>query len=260
MMHHLSSDQFAPLAKILESSYDKGQAADVITASIKKQFNTWMGTTPESLLQGIEDKRNVDKLVLPFDPAINSDIFHITTITTNDYKKLKKSVVYYQYYVSLFGDILIARTDEGICYLGFADDKGVAFNHLREHFDRSELVQQDSMIFHQGIFYFETGFTKPPINLYLKGSPFQLKVWQAVLSIPKGTLKSYQQVADYIGHPRAMRAVGTALGQNPISLLVPCHRIIKSSGAIGHYGSSRRRKVALLGWEMIETNELNQVA
>lgn len=251
-MHHLSSDKFTPLAKILESGYDKSQSIDTVGADVKKQFKSWMGTTPNAILQGIEDTQNTKKLDLPFTPSINTDIFHITTITSNEYKKLSHSVVYYQYYVSLFGDILIARTDEGICFLGFADDKGVAFNQLRACFDRSELIQQDSMIFHQGIFYFETGFTKPPINLYLKGSPFQLKVWQAVLSIGKGTLKSYQQVADYIGHPRAMRAVGTAVGQNPISLLVPCHRIIKNSGAIGHYGSSRRRKVALLGWEMHE--------
>lgn len=254
-MHHLSSAEFDSLAKILESGYDNTTQSETITATLNKQFRKWVGTSPQSLLQGIQDRYNATKLALPFEPTINTQIFNITTITTNDYKKLTHSVVYYQYYVSLFGDVLIARTDEGICYLGFADDKGAAFNQLRQCFDHSELVQEDSMIFHQGIFYFETGFTKPPINLYLKGSPFQLKVWQGLLSISKGSLKSYQQIAKYIGHPGAYRAVGTAVGQNPISLLIPCHRVIKNSGAIGHFSSLRRRKVALLGWEMWDSTQ-----
>ena len=87
------------------------------------------------------------------------------------------------------------------------------------------------------------------IKLHLKGTPFQLKVWQSLLKIPVGNISTYASIAENILSPKAARAVGTAIGANPVAFLIPCHRVIKSSGIIGEYHWGSNRKVAMLGWE-----------
>ncbi|MFN2430864.1 MAG: methylated-DNA--[protein]-cysteine S-methyltransferase, partial [Cryomorphaceae bacterium] len=87
------------------------------------------------------------------------------------------------------------------------------------------------------------------LQLHLKGTPFQLKVWEALLQIPIGRLSSYATVAHNIGSPNASRAVGTAIGKNPIAYLIPCHRVIQSGGLLGGYRWGTTRKTAMIGWE-----------
>ena len=85
--------------------------------------------------------------------------------------------------------------------------------------------------------------------IMLKGTNFQIKVWEALLRIPTGTAVTYQDVATAVGSPGAVRAVGTAIGKNPISYLIPCHRVIRKNAEFGNYGSGSARKKAILGWE-----------
>jgi AraC family transcriptional regulator of adaptative response/methylated-DNA-[protein]-cysteine methyltransferase len=89
-----------------------------------------------------------------------------------------------------------------------------------------------------------------PLHLYLSGSNFQLKVWEALLGIPSGNVVSYRDIAGYLGDSKASRAVGNALAHNPVAVLIPCHRVINSLGEFGNYHYGGVRKVALLGWEM----------
>ena len=91
------------------------------------------------------------------------------------------------------------------------------------------------------------------VKLHIKGSSFQLKVWEALLQIPTGQLTSYGQVANFIQHPKAFRAVGTAVGENPVAYIIPCHRVIQSSGAFGQYHWGSNRKAAMIGWESAHT-------
>lgn len=87
------------------------------------------------------------------------------------------------------------------------------------------------------------------LRLHVKATPFQLKVWEALLKIPCGQVSTYGQIADSIQHPKASRAVGTAVGDNPVAYLIPCHRVIRSTGILGGYHWGKERKTAMLGWE-----------
>ena len=93
------------------------------------------------------------------------------------------------------------------------------------------------------------------IKLYLKGTPFQLKVWETLLKVPVGKLTTYGAIAERIGQPSASRAVGTAIGSNPIAFLIPCHRVIQSSGVLGGYRWGTTRKTAIIGWENAQVQQ-----
>ena len=95
------------------------------------------------------------------------------------------------------------------------------------------------------------------IKLHLKGTAFQLKVWEALLKIPMGDVSTYSSIANKINNPHASRAVGTAIGDNPVAFLIPCHRVIRSTGDFGQYHWGRVRKTAMLGWEAAKTNPVD---
>jgi len=101
-------------------------------------------------------------------------------------------------------------------------------------------------IFTQG----REGTSRRPLRTFVRGTPFQLRVWRALLRIPSGTLTTYGRLAEAIGQSQAARAVGSAVGANPISFIIPCHRVIRETGALGNYGGGRIRKQAIVGWEL----------
>ncbi len=108
------------------------------------------------------------------------------------------------------------------------------------------------------IFDFDLETDVAPLHLYVKGSNFQIKVWEALLRIPLGKVVTYEDVARYIQMPKAARAVGNAVGQNPIPFLIPCHRVIRKMGEFGNYGGGRERKKAMLGWEAARIGEVRR--
>ncbi|EOI0052647.1 methylated-DNA--[protein]-cysteine S-methyltransferase, partial [Acinetobacter baumannii] len=124
---------------------------------------------------------------------------------------------------------------------------------VKQYFPKAQL-KNHSPIWHQQIAqWFRQDFSehlqqKLPLNL--AGTPFQLQVWEALLTIPEGQLRTYQDIAEQIGKPKAVRAVATAIGQNPIAYLIPCHRVIRATGMVGEYHWQKGRKLALLAWEM----------
>lgn len=155
----------------------------------------------------------------------------------------------YGWHPSPFGDCLIMMTERGVCGLAFALDGGRAatLTNLARDFGRAALVEDAAATAPYAARVF--GEAAGPVHLVLHGTPLQVKVWEALLRIPSGTMVSYSQLAGSIGRPSAARAVAGAVARNSISLLIPCHRVIRSSGALTHYRWQPERKRALLAWE-----------
>ncbi len=158
--------------------------------------------------------------------------------------------IQYSFQSSPFGSALLATTQKGLCFLGFVDNRRIALQELATLFPHAPLLEGFDSAQQQALTHFESNQKNPPLPvLDLNGTPFQHKVWQALLSIPFGKRTAYKTIAEQIGHPHACRAVGTAVGQNPIAFLVPCHRVIQASGALGNYRWGTERKSAILHWE-----------
>ena len=149
-----------------------------------------------------------------------------------------------------FGQYIIASTEKGICHLHFFRNETEALNELKQTWPKANLIPAPDTQHEQVQTFFQnTNPQTEKIKLHLQGTPFQIKVWEALLRIPEGGLASYASLAQHIGQPTASRAVGTAIGSNPIAFLIPCHRVIKSVGGIGEYRWGSERKMAMIGWE-----------
>ncbi|MEM6407114.1 MAG: bifunctional helix-turn-helix domain-containing protein/methylated-DNA--[protein]-cysteine S-methyltransferase [Pseudomonadota bacterium] len=159
--------------------------------------------------------------------------------------------IYWGWFESPFGPALVMGTDKGICGLGFSAEMGEeeAMEDLVSRWPKAEFVEDPTMLrpWVDTAFGAQSGTEKAP--LYLIGAPFQIKVWEALLAIPSGQITTYSEIADHVGHPKAVRAVGTAVGRNPISWLVPCHRALRKSGGLGGYHWGLPVKRALLAYE-----------
>jgi AraC family transcriptional regulator of adaptative response/methylated-DNA-[protein]-cysteine methyltransferase len=157
-----------------------------------------------------------------------------------------------------FGECVIGTTPRGICGLYFATDGGIARaqQHLAESWEGARLVENASAT--QPLvdqIFSDAARTTAPLAVLVKGTNLQLKVWEALLRIPLGEVVTYEQLAAAAGAPTAVRAVGTAVGRNPVSYLIPCHRVIRKTGAFGNYGGGIARKRAMLTWEFARREE-----
>jgi len=150
-----------------------------------------------------------------------------------------------------FGECLIATTERGICRLSFVGPGGreAALVELRAEWPRAQFRRDDAATGGFARAAFDPSHRAKPLHLWLKGSNFQLKVWEALIRIAPGELVSYQSVASAIGKPRASRAVGAAIGANPVAVLIPCHRVIRKAGDFGDYRWGLARKQALIARE-----------
>jgi AraC family transcriptional regulator of adaptative response/methylated-DNA-[protein]-cysteine methyltransferase len=153
---------------------------------------------------------------------------------------------------SPFGNCLIAESPRGICHLSFAENEKEALVELQKDWPQAKLKQDDSAaaklaekIFAQHT-VLETG---APLRAFVRGTPFQVRVWRALLQIQPGSLTSYSRLANLIGKPTASRAVGAAVGENPLAYLIPCHRVIRETGVFGDYHWGAIRKRAMIAWE-----------
>lgn len=155
-----------------------------------------------------------------------------------------KSILNIEYHFAKtqFGETVIATTEKGIVYQVFISSKKKAVEVVRGHFPNATLKESNKKI----------ASSNSSAKLNLIGTDFQLKVWNELLKIPEGATRTYADIAKKIGNPKAVRAVGTAIGKNPIALLVPCHRVIQSSGAIGQYHWGIERKKKMLGVESVD--------
>ncbi|PYK02440.1 MAG: cysteine methyltransferase [Verrucomicrobia bacterium] len=154
-----------------------------------------------------------------------------------------------------FGEALIAETKRGVCHLSFVNGQGRngARDFLMLQWPKAELHRNDARIAELSTTIFtrrREGTSRRPLRAFVRGSLFQLRVWRALLRVPSGALTTYGRLAEAIGQSKAARAVGSAVGANPISFIIPCHRVIRETGALGNYGGGRIRKRAIVGWEL----------
>lgn len=236
----------------------------------QKIFKEWAGTTPKKFLQYISTeyaKKLLENRATLFDAAYETglsgpsrlhDLFiNIEGMTPAEYKNGGKHLtINHSFAHSPFGTIIIASTTKGICYLAFCTDTEAGFADLLSRFPNAVFTKQQDQFQQNALSIFMADWTRiKEIKLHLKGTGFQLKVWEALLKIPFGNLSTYSEVARAIEFPAASRAVGTAIGSNPVAFLIPCHRVIKSTGTIGGYMWGPIRKKAIIGWEFAKSDK-----
>lgn len=242
----------------------------------QRLFSEWAGTSPKKFLQytSVEYAKTLlkENQMTLFDTAYETglsgtgrlhDLFiNIEGMTPAEYKNGGKNLaINYSFAESPFGNIIVASTEKGICYMAFAEDNLVAFATIQNHFPNAHFRQMVDLIQQNALYIFTQDWAKlDQIKLHLKGTDFQLKVWETLLKIPMGQLTTYGTIAAKIENPNASRAVGAAIRSNPVAFLIPCHRVIQSTGAFGGYMWSNTRKIAIIGWEGTKVNSEFQVS
>jgi AraC family transcriptional regulator, regulatory protein of adaptative response / methylated-DNA-[protein]-cysteine methyltransferase len=236
----------------------------------QRLFHEWAGTTPKKFLQytSLAYAKHLlreDSSATLFDTSMETglsgtsrlhDLFvSIEGMTPAEYKHGGQGLhIHYSFAESPFGKLAIASTHKGICKMAFIDQEDEALADLKKDFPGARFERKLDMIQQHGLFIFQRNWQNlPAVKLHLKGTPFQLKVWEALLKIPAGRLSTYGKIGEEIMMPTASRAIGTAVGSNPVAYLIPCHRVIQSTGAIGGYMWGPVRKKAMIGWEAAMT-------
>lgn len=290
-----TKSQYLTIQKIIEYIVEnklKHSSLDELASKLKlsaghlqKVFTEWVGISPkqfgrylsleyskELLLKNKSMTETVAKSGLSSEGRLYDLFIDIEAMTPGEYKEKGASLtIYYSMFESRFGSCLVASTDRGICNILFFDTKASVLADLRSRWQKSKLVNK-SLPEHKEI---EKYFNKinienegkskshlgkkskaiPKIKLHLCGTNFQIKVWEALLSIPDGSLSTYGQIASKIGMPKLSRVVGAAVGDNPIGYIIPCHRVLKSTGEISGYRWGIHRKRAMLGYEALRKNK-----
>lgn len=238
----------------------------------QRLFKNWAGVSPKKFLQflSVEHAKNLLKQNLSLSHASYKsglsgtsrlhDLFiSIEGMTPGEFKNGGNGLnINYSFAETPFGDIIIASTNKGICQLAFVNEEIIGIENLKYLFPKASLVRKTDLIQQDALQFFTGDWNDlKKIKLHLKGTPFQLKVWQSLLQIPLGNISTYGQVASNIQNANASRAVGTAIASNPVAFLIPCHRVIKSSGIIGEYHWGSNRKTAILGWEAAKISAVN---
>lgn len=247
------------------------QVAEQVALSpfhFQRLFSEWAGVSPKKFLQYItvaHAKQMLRDTATLFDTACETglsgtgrlhDLFiRIEGMTPGEYKNGGESLsIHYSFAESPFGNLLVASTPKGICHIAFADDEQKALHALQAKFTNAGYKQMTDLAQQNVLFIFTHDWSKlSEVKLHLKGTAFQLKVWETLLKIPMGRLTTYGNIARQIQLPNASRAVGTAIGDNPVAFLIPCHRIIQSTGIFGGYHWGGIRKTAIIGWEAART-------
>lgn len=234
----------------------------------QRVFTSYTGLSPKQFLQVLtvqhakmllrENKINLveaaEQAGLSGTGRLHDLFVKIEAMTPAEYKNAAKGLlINYYFYQSRFGKVLIASTKTGICYITFNENETLALKDLCQEFNGADLIKQDKAL-HQSALSVINGHADAAnkIQLHLKGSPFQLKVWKALLSIPEGQVQSYGALAAQLQLSGAARAVGTAIGKNPIAILIPCHRVIQQSGALGGYRWGLIRKQIIIACEQAQ--------
>lgn len=276
MQQQRNYDRIAQAIAYIQQNFQQQPQLDEVAAHIhlspahfQRLFSEWVGTSPKKFLQyiSVEYAKNILKqqgsiFDATFATGLSStsrlhDLFiQIEGMTPAEYKHGGQNLnIHYQFAETLFGEVLIASTHKGICALTFVQHQADALEQLKSQFSQAIFKQQADQFQQSALVLFQKDQCRlADIKLHLKGTDFQLKVWQSLLKIPMGQLSTYGELAKAIEHPKAARAVGTAIGNNPVAFLIPCHRVIQSTGAFGGYEWGATRKMAMIGWEGVQTH------
>tara|TARA_R110002051_G_scaffold17010_2_gene50437 strand:+ start:6765 stop:7604 length:840 start_codon:yes stop_codon:yes gene_type:complete len=231
-------------------------------AHFQRIFSQWVGVSPKRYQQYLQLDHAKSLLANNFTTLSTSNTIGLSgtgrlhdlfvrweAMSPGDFARAGDGLtINYGWFKSPFGPALSMGTDRGICGLAFAAESGpdIAMSDLRGRWPRATFVENPDAI---------AAWTTAALGLsgdtalHMIGAPFQLQVWEALLRIPSGHVTTYSEIATSIGRPKAVRAVGTAVGRNPVSLLIPCHRALRKSGALGGYHWGLPVKRTMLAWE-----------
>jgi AraC family transcriptional regulator of adaptative response/methylated-DNA-[protein]-cysteine methyltransferase len=274
-MHHY--EKIAAAIAYIHANHTEQPSLDEIAAAVhlspyhfQRLFTEWAGVSPKKFLQYISLQHAKGLLAkdytveqATFETGLSGtsrlhDMFvNLEAMTPGEYRNGGEALtIRYHFMDTAFGPMLAAATEKGVCSIGFADDRAAALEDLRRQWPQAKFLEEESPFISSVKEYFnemeqDTAKAKneKAIRLHVKATPFQLKVWEALLKVPAGQVATYARIATQISHPKAARAVGTAVGDNPVAFLIPCHRVIKSTGILGGYHWGPVRKTAILGWE-----------
>jgi AraC family transcriptional regulator of adaptative response/methylated-DNA-[protein]-cysteine methyltransferase len=268
----LNYNRIAEAIEFLKSNFREQPSLEQVAEKVhlspyhfQRLFTDWAGVSPKKFLQYLTVEYAKDVLkngqATLFDAAYEAglsgtgrlhDLFiKVEGMTPGEYKNGGAALsINYSFAESPFGNILVASTSKGICYMAFAEEEEKAFQQLKSKFPNAHYHQMVDLVQQNALYIFTHDWNQlDKIRLHLKGTDFQLKVWETLLKIPFGGLTTYRSLAEKVNQPAAQRAVGTAIGQNPVAFLIPCHRVIQSVGTFGNYHWGATRKTAIIGWE-----------
>lgn len=231
----------------------------------QRLFSEWAGTSPKKFLQyisldyakGLLAEEKVTLSDAAYETGLSGtgrlhDLFvTIEGMTPAEYKNGGRSLsINYSFAESPFGNILVASTAKGICSMSFYDTEESGLQALQQQFPQAAYSPKLDAFQQAALYIFQKDWSElQQIRLHLKGTPFQLKVWETLLKIPMGRVSTYDRIARRVERPGAARAVGTAVGSNPVAYIIPCHRVIRASGKLEGYAWGTTRKTAMIGWE-----------
>ena len=254
--------------KYIDAHFKEQPSIDVIASSIGmskyhfiRVFKEYVGVTPKQFLHSVtlnyakehikESKSILDSTLdigLSSVSRLHELFVNLIGVTPKEWREKGKDVIItYGFGITPFGEALIAYTDKGICYLGFIDqNKEAIFTRFQELWENANLVHDDlkAQTYLENIF-----INNQKYNLLVKGTNLQINVWKALLNLPNGAVTTYQDIANFIEQPKAVRAVASAIGKNHIGYLIPCHRVIAKSGAMSGYSWGIERKKILIAYE-----------
>jgi len=237
----------------------------------QRLFTEWAGVSPKKFLQytsltyakDLLKNNQATMFEASYETGLSGsgrlhDLFvNIEGMTPGEYKNGGENLlINYSYAQSPFGNIVVASTPKGICHIAFAGSENEGLNALKHKYPNATYHRMTDLHQQNALIIFKEDWTKlDKIKLHLKGTEFQIKVWEMLLKIPTGKVSTYGAIAKQIDKPLASRAVGSAVGDNPVAFLIPCHRVIQSGGSLGGYMWGETRKTAMIGWEAAFINK-----
>ncbi len=274
---HINYDRIAKAIDYIKTNFKEQPSLNDIAETVhlspyhfQRLFTDWAGVSPKKFMQYISvayaKQLLKEKQATLFDTAYETglsgtgrlhDMFiNIEGMTPGEYKNGGERLsINYSFAESPFGNLIVASTPKGICHMAFAENEPEAFRELQSRFPNAKFHPIVDLNQQNALFIFQYDWSKlNKIKLHLNATPFQLKVWETLLKVPMGGLTTYGTIADKIDRPGASRAVGTAIGNNPVAFLIPCHRVIQATGNIGGYRWGNTRKSAIIGWEAAKQN------
>jgi AraC family transcriptional regulator, regulatory protein of adaptative response / methylated-DNA-[protein]-cysteine methyltransferase len=271
---HINYQRIEQAIRYLEENFQRQPELDEVAEKVhlspfhfQRIFTEWAGISPKRFLQyltvdflkkKLQETRNLNEAAEAAGLSAQSRVYDLFTtleaVTPLEYKQRGRGIrVEYGIHETPFGQALMGVTERGVCWLSFLstdEDPHFELEKMKEHWHQSVFHHNEPVTNEYMQKIFSRKSTSDKVHLLVKGTNFQVKVWQALLQLPMGSVTTYQDIACRIHQPRALQAVGSAVGSNHIAYLIPCHRVIRKDGVLGQYRWDAVRKKSIIGWEM----------
>lgn len=280
---HINYLRIQEAIQYLEQNFKRQPELDEVAEKVhlspfhfQRIFTEWAGVSPKRFLQfltidylkaKLHHSRNLVEAAESAGLSSQSRVYDLFTtlegVTPQEYKLHGSGIrIEYGFHETPFGLCLIGITDRGVCWLTFPSDENrdLEIASMKEHWYNALVYpnHESTVVYAEKIFNPPVGKSTGELKVFAKGTNFQLKVWEALLKIPVGAVTTYQGIAEIIEQPKAIQAVGSAVGANHIAYLIPCHRVIRKNGILGEYRWSSARKKSIIGWEQARTEGSGQ--